>query len=111
MSTYKHLSPSLDGIAKGQHIDGEDVQVLRPRELHHQRRDEREGLRVWDYKLLYIRWVNNKVLLYSTGNYIQYPVINHNHSNEKNKKRLYNSHFAVEKKLTQHCKSSILQQN
>ena len=30
------------------------------------------------YKLLYIGWINNKVLLYSTGNYIQYPVINHN---------------------------------
>ena len=25
----------------------------------------------------YIEWINNKVLLYSTGNYIQYPVINH----------------------------------
>ena len=24
-------------------------------------------------KLLYIGWINNKVLLYSTGNYIQYP--------------------------------------
>ena len=30
------------------------------------------------YKLLYIEQINNKVLLYSTGNYIQYPVINHN---------------------------------
>ena len=30
------------------------------------------------YKLLYIGWINNKVLLYSTGNYIQYPMINHN---------------------------------
>ena len=29
-------------------------------------------------KLLYIGWINNKVLLCSTGNYIQYPVINHN---------------------------------
>ena len=29
-------------------------------------------------KLLYTGWINNKVLLYSTGNYIQYPVINHN---------------------------------
>ena len=29
-------------------------------------------------KLLYKGWINNKVLLYSTGNYIQYPVINHN---------------------------------
>ena len=32
------------------------------------------------FKLIYIltEWINNKVLLYSTGNYIQYPVINHN---------------------------------
>ena len=29
-------------------------------------------------KLLHIEWINNKVLMYSTGNYIQYPVINHN---------------------------------
>ena len=29
-------------------------------------------------KLLYIEWINNKVLLYSTGNYIQYPIINYN---------------------------------
>ena len=29
-------------------------------------------------KLLYIEWISNKVLLYSTGNDIQYPVINHN---------------------------------
>ena len=27
--------------------------------------------------LLYIGWIKNKVLLYSTGNYIQYSVINH----------------------------------
>ena len=29
-------------------------------------------------KLLYTGWINNKVLLYNTRNYIQYPVINHN---------------------------------
>jgi len=29
-------------------------------------------------KPVYIGWINNKVLLCSTGNYIQYPVINHN---------------------------------
>ena len=29
-------------------------------------------------KLLYIEWINNSVLLYSTGNYICYPMINHN---------------------------------
>ena len=40
----------------------------------------RDGLGVWisRCKLLYIVWINNKVLLYSTGNYIQYPAINHN---------------------------------
>ena len=29
-------------------------------------------------KLLYIGWIDNKILLYSTGNYIQYPVTNCN---------------------------------
>ena len=29
-------------------------------------------------KLLYIEWISNKVLLHSTGHYVQYPVINHN---------------------------------
>ena len=29
-------------------------------------------------KLLHLEWINNKVLVYSTGNYIQFPVINHN---------------------------------
>ena len=33
------------------------------------------GISTW--KLLHIGWIN-KVLLYITGNYIQYPVINHN---------------------------------
>ena len=30
------------------------------------------------YKLVSIGWINNKVLLYSTGNYIQHPMINYN---------------------------------
>ena len=29
-------------------------------------------------KLLYIEWINNKVLLYSSENYIKYLMINHN---------------------------------
>ena len=29
-------------------------------------------------KLSYIGWINNKILLYITGNHVQYPVINHN---------------------------------
>ena len=27
---------------------------------------------------VYTEWINNKALLYRTGNYIQWPVINHN---------------------------------
>ena len=40
-------------------------------------------------KLLYIEWINNKVLLYNTGNYTQYPVINHN-GKEYEKIYMYN---------------------
>ena len=37
----------------------------------------------WDisirrYKLLYRGWIKNKAILYSMGDYIQYPVIKHN---------------------------------
>ena len=48
----------------------------------------------WDvgisrYKFLYVEWINNKVLLLcSTENYIQYPMINHN-ANEYFKKNVY----------------------
>ena len=38
------------------------------------------------YKVLYRKEIN-KVLLYSTGNYIQYPVINHN--GKKMNKNIY----------------------
>jgi len=30
------------------------------------------------YKAVHIGWINNEVLLYCTGNYIQYLIINHN---------------------------------
>ena len=39
-------------------------------------------------KLLYIGWINNKVLLYNTGNCIRYPVINHN-GKEYKKRNVY----------------------
>ena len=39
-------------------------------------------------KLLYIGWINNMALLYSTGNYIQYPIINQN-------EYIYLNHFAI----------------
>ena len=34
-------------------------------------------------KILFIGWINNKVILYSTGKYIQYSVTNHNGEYEK----------------------------
>ena len=62
-------------------------------------------------KLLHLEWINHKVLLYSTGNYIQYPVINR--KGKEYKKRMsicvWLSHFAVQQKLTQHCPSTTLQ--
>ena len=47
----------------------------------------------WDFgvgrcKLLYLEWINNKVLLYSTGNYIQSPGINRNGKENLKKERL-----------------------
>ena len=37
-----------------------------------------QGMGMGRGKLLYTGWVNSKVLLHSTGSYIQYPMINHN---------------------------------
>ena len=34
-------------------------------------------------KLIYIEWINNKDLLYSTGKYTEYLMINHNGLNVK----------------------------
>ena len=40
-------------------------------------------------KLLHLEWIKNKVLLYSTGNYIQYPRINHNGKEYLKKECIY----------------------
>ena len=83
------------------------------------------GGKEWEFgvsrgKILYIGWINNKVLLYSTGNNIQYSVTNHN-GKEHEKECIYihiyiyvyiwSSHLAVQKKFTLHCKSTMLLQN
>ena len=47
---------------------------------------ERDGLGEFEVgrcKLLHSEGINNKVLLYSTGNYIQSPGINHNGKEHK----------------------------
>ena len=52
-------------------------------------------------KLLYIECINNKVLLCSTGNYIEYPAINHN-GKEYEKERVY---ICITESL--HCTAEI----
>ena len=41
-------------------------------------------------RLAYIGWINNKLLLDSTGNYIQYPVINHHGKEYEKNIYMYN---------------------
>ena len=53
------------------------------------------GGKAWEFgvsrdKLLHTGWINNKVLLCSTGNYIQYPVTSHMEKNMKNNIYMYN---------------------
>ena len=60
------------------------------------------------YTFLYIKQMNNKDLLYSTGNCIQYLVIMY--SGKESEKKLFVDHFVLCQKLAQHCKSTRLQQ-
>ena len=55
--------------------------------------------------LIYIEWINNKVLIYSTGNYIQYPMINHNGKELKKKKNVYVYIYIISS--VQFCRSVI----
>lgn len=61
--------------------------------------------------VLHLEWINNEVLLCSTGNYIQSPGVNIMEKTIKNnacKSKL--SHFALQHRSVQHCKSATLQQ-
>ena len=57
-------------------IDSQRTDLWLPREK------EDGGGKDWSLGLaeanLYTVWINNRVILYNTGNYIQYPMINHN---------------------------------
>ena len=67
---------------------------------------EKEGryrLGVWDQQSqTTIYKINNNILLYSTGNYIQYPVINHK-GKEYEKEHIYETEPLS--CIPQHCKS------
>ena len=61
-------------------------------------------------KLLHLEWINNKVLLYSSGNYIQYPWINHNRKEyKKNVYMCMTESLCCAAEINTHCKSSIFQ--
>ena len=64
------------------------------------------------YTLLCIKRITNKNRLYSTGNSTQCPVVTQ--MGRKSKEEgiyvyVWLIHFAVQQKLTQHCKATILQ--
>ena len=57
-------------------------------------------------KLVYLEWINNNVLLYSPGNYIQYPAINHN--GKENEKRIHiYTHIHIHKIESLCCRAEI----
>ena len=65
-------------------------------------------------KLLRLEWISNEVPRYSTGNYIQSPGIDYDGKEYKQKGTdmyVCLSHFAVEQKLAQHYKSTIILKN
>ena len=75
------------------------------------KRDKLDKLGVWDKHIHNtIYKINNKVPVYNTGNYMQYPAINHN-GKEYEREYVYIklNHFAVHQKLKRHCKSTIFQ--
>ena len=57
-------------------LDIENRLVIAKWEKGGRRKDWESGIN--RCKLLYVGWINHKALLYSTGNSIQYLVINHN---------------------------------
>ena len=68
-------------------------------------------------KIVYTEWVNIKVLLHSTGNYIQYLQVNHNGKEYKKEHMCLFIYVCVcvteslccKQKLTRCCKLTVLQ--
>ena len=100
------------------------INLSRKQRQNHKRRQQTGGCQGrggeeredWEFgisrrKLLDSRWINNEVLWCSTGNSIQYPVINYN---GKELKRIYIylllNHFALCQKLTHHINESTVLQ-
>ena len=61
--------------------------------------------------VLHLEWINNEVLLFRTGNHIQSPGVNSSGREYKRVQvRIKLSHFALQRRSAQHCKSTTLQQ-
>ena len=63
-------------------------------------------------KLLHLEWISNEVLLHSRGNYVQSLGMEHDERRCEEKNVFIHiclAHYAVQQKLTQHCKSTIAQ--
>ena len=58
-----------------------------------------------------IEWINNKVLMYITGNYIQHPVTNHNEKEYKTRYTCIIESFCSTAEINTTCKSTILQKH
>ena len=69
------------------------------------------GGKDWEFgisrcKLIYTEWIINKVLLCSTGNYIQYPVINCNGKEYEKVCICIIGSLCCTSEVNEHCKST-----
>ena len=77
---------------------------------------ERNGWGVWvgRCKLLHLEWISNEFLLYSTQGTISLGIEHEGRFYEKKNAYIYIyicmlGYYGVQEKLTEHCKSTILQ--
>ena len=71
----------------------------------HRHGKQTQGYQRGKRQFIYMKYITNKDLLYSRGNYTQYFVITFKGKESEEYIHVLESHM----KLTQHCKSTILQ--
>ena len=71
-----------------------------------------DGWGVFRCKLLYLEWISNEVLLYYTGNYLlgctMMEEYKHIHTHMYIYTYIWLSYYALQQKLTLHCKSALI---
>ena len=82
-----HMTPLMCGISTmtQMNLPMKQTQTHRHRDQTCGCQGGKSGWMDWEFGIsrLNIGWINNKALLYSTGSYVQYPVINHNEKEYK----------------------------